>query len=113
MGVGMRITPAFTEQLVIGIVNLWRDLGVLAADLEIPVPSRMPLLADDYNVYYLNAETSGLFIPTVEHWISVHTGELLGRIVSPVWREICRRSARPSTASCLPCANIPWSMKAR
>jgi uncharacterized protein len=83
MGVGMRVTPVFTEQLVIGILNLWRDLGVLAADLEIPAPSRMPLLADDHNVHYLNAETSGLFIPAVEHWISVHTGELLGCIVSP------------------------------
>jgi uncharacterized protein len=76
MGVGMRITPACTEQLVIGILNLWRDL-------EIPAPSRMPLLADDHNVHYLNAETSGLFIPAVEYWISVHTGDLLGRIVSP------------------------------
>jgi predicted deacylase len=83
MGVGMRVTPAFTAQLVIGILNLWRDLGVLAPDLEIPAPSHMPLLAADHNVYYLNAETSGLFIPTVEHWISVHRGEVLGRIVSP------------------------------
>jgi hypothetical protein len=77
------VTPAFTDQLVIGILNLWRDLDVLAADLEIPSPSHIPLLADDHNVYYLNAETSGLFIPTVEHWISGYTGELLGRIVSP------------------------------
>jgi uncharacterized protein len=83
MGVGMRITPVFTEQLVIGILNLWHDLGVLATDIEIPAPGRVPLLADDHNVHYLNAETSGLFIPTVEHWINVHTDELLGRIVSP------------------------------
>jgi hypothetical protein len=83
MGVGMRITPAFTEQLVIGVLNLWRDLGVLDADLEIPTLSRIPLVADGHNVYYLNAETSGLFIPAVEHWISAHQGELLGRIVSP------------------------------
>jgi predicted deacylase len=83
MGVGMRITPAFTEQLVVGILNLWRDLGVLAPELEIPAPGRLPLLADDHNVHYLNAETSGLFIPIVEHWINVHADELLGRIVSP------------------------------
>ena len=83
MGLGMRITPAFTEQLVVGILNLWRDLGVLAPQLEIPAPGRTPLLADDHNVHYLNAETSGLFIPTVEHWINVHADELLGRIVSP------------------------------
>jgi predicted deacylase len=83
MGVGMRVTPGFTEQLVIGILNVWRDLGVLAAETDLPALSHMPLLADDHNVHYLNAETSGLFIPTVEHWIDVHTGELLGRIVSP------------------------------
>ena len=83
MGVGMRITPAFTEQLVIGILNLWRDLGVLAADLEIPPRAACHCWPMTTMCYYLNAETSGLFIPTVEHWISVHTGELLGRIVSP------------------------------
>jgi uncharacterized protein len=83
IGVGMRVTSVFTEQLVIGILNVWRDLGVLAPEIDLPAPSRMPLLADDHNVHYLNAETSGLFIPSVEHWIDVHTGELLGRIVSP------------------------------
>lgn len=83
MGVGMRITPAFTEQLVTGILNVWRHLGVLAADVDLPPPSHTPLVADDDNVYYLNAETSGLFIPAVEHWINVQAGQLLGRIVSP------------------------------
>jgi predicted deacylase len=95
MGVGMRVTPGFTEQLVIGILNLWRDLGVLAANLEIPIPSRTPLLADDHNVHYLSAETSGLFIPIVEHWISVRTGELLGRIVSPYGGKILSEVRSP------------------
>jgi predicted deacylase len=95
MGVGMRVTPAFTEQVVIGILNLWRHLGVLASDLKLPAPGRTPLLADDGNVHYLNAETSGLFIPTVEHWISVHAGELLGRIVSPFGGEILSEVRSP------------------
>jgi predicted deacylase len=50
-------------------------------------------VADDDNVYYLNAETSGLFIPVVEHWIHVQAGQLLGRIVSPhqggILSEVC------------------------
>jgi predicted deacylase len=83
VGVGMRITPAFTEQLVIGILHLWRDFGVLSPETEIPALDRVPLLADDHNVRYLNAETSGLFIPAVEHWINVQADEALGRIVSP------------------------------
>ena len=83
MGVGMRITPAFTEQLLVGILHVWQSLGVLAPDLELPALTHQPLVADDTNVHYLNAETSGLFIPEVEHWTSVTRGERLGRIVSP------------------------------
>ncbi|MGH7370197.1 MAG: M14 family metallopeptidase [Candidatus Methylomirabilaceae bacterium] len=83
MGVGMRVNPPYTQQLVTGVLGTWRDLGVLAADLELPERSHTPLLADDRNVHYLNAPTSGLFIPVVEHWITVKKGERIGRIVSP------------------------------
>jgi predicted deacylase len=83
MGVGMRVTPAFTEQLVAGILHLWHQLGVLAQDVVLPTVTHRPLVADDGNVHYLNAATSGLFIPEVDHWISVARGQLLGRIVSP------------------------------
>ena len=84
MGVGMRVTPAFAEQLVTGILHVAQQLGALAGDLEIEPTSHAPLVADDTNVHDLNAETSGLFIPCVEHWIAVRRGELLGRIVSPL-----------------------------
>jgi predicted deacylase len=83
MGVGMRITPDFTDQLLTGILNTCRTLGVLAAELELEPPSHLPLVADDTNVHYLNAETSGLFVPTVDHWMALHRGESLGRIISP------------------------------
>jgi hypothetical protein len=83
MGVGMRVTPAFTDQLLTGILNTWQALGVLTEDLELPRATHRPLIADDSNVHYLNAETSGLFIPEVSHWISVFERQILGRIVSP------------------------------
>jgi len=84
MGVGMRITPAFSEQLLVGILRVWQSLGVLAPDIDLPACTHTPLLADHTNVYYLNAETSGMFVPQVEHWISVRRGERLGTIVSPL-----------------------------
>jgi len=83
MGVGMRITPSFTEQLLLGIVNVWRQLGVLSADLTLAPPTHVPLIADDGNVHYLNADRSGLFVPSIEHWMAVRAGERLGSIVSP------------------------------
>jgi len=82
MGVGMRLTPSFTEQLIVGILGLWQELGVLDRTVVIPPPDHHPLLADDTNVYYLNAETSGLFVPAVEHWRAVYEGQVLGNIVS-------------------------------
>jgi predicted deacylase len=83
MGVGMRVTPTFTEQLLVGVLHLARRLGVLAPDVELPERTHVAITADDDNVVYLNADTSGLFIPEVEHWKSVREGQLLGRIVSP------------------------------
>ena len=84
MGVGMRITPAYCRQLMSGILSLWKDLGVLAPDVELPPPDHFPLIADDSNVHYLNAPTSGLFVPVIEHWTDVQKGQLLGTIVSPL-----------------------------
>jgi len=87
MGVGMRITPAFADQLVTGILSLWQRIGALASDLALEPLARAPLVADDSNVHYLNAEVSGMFVPATEHWMAVGRGELLGRIVSPLQGE--------------------------
>ena len=83
MGVGMRITPEYCDQLVAGILSAWQDLGVLAPDLVLPPTTHTPLIADDSNVHYLNAQTSGMFVAAASHWTDVHRGELLGSIVSP------------------------------
>jgi predicted deacylase len=83
MGVGMRITPEYCDQLVAGILNAWQAQGVLAADLELPPTSHTPIIADDSNVHYLNAQTSGMFVASTSHWTDVRRGELLGSIVSP------------------------------
>jgi hypothetical protein len=93
MGVGMRITSHFTDQVLTGILHSWRSLGVLAPDLPLDDVTHEPLLAHDGNVHYLNAETSGLFVPEIEHWMEVARGQRLGVIVSPhvggVLSEVC------------------------
>ncbi len=88
MGVGMRVSPSFTEQLLVGVLHLARDLGVLAPEVELPHRGHAPITADDNNVFYLNAAESGLFIPSVEHWREVEKGQVLGRIVSPDQGEV-------------------------
>ncbi len=83
MGVGMRITPEYCEQLVTGILAVWQELGIIAPEVRLTPQLHHPLVADDSNVHYLNAQTSGLFVPSASHWTDVHKGELLGTIVSP------------------------------
>jgi predicted deacylase len=84
MGVGMRVTPRFADQVVVGILHACRALGVLAPDLELEATTHAPLVAHDGNVHYVNAELSGLFVPDAAHWMAVGRGQRLGRIVSPL-----------------------------
>lgn len=95
MGVGMRVTPSYCDQLVTGIIHNCRNLGVLAENLDIPPLSHMPLVANDRNVRYLNAPTSGLFVPEIEHWIEVKAGQRLGIIVSPLEGEVLAEVRSP------------------
>ena len=95
MGVGMRITPAFAEQVVTGILAVWQRLGVLAPDLALEPASHAPWIADDGNVHYLNAEVSGIFVPATEHWMAIGRGECLGRIVSALSGEVQAEARSP------------------
>ena len=82
MGVGMRLTKEYGDQLVDGIFNLMKELGIWkgkVAEVRYPMISNNP---DD--VYYLNASASGLFIPVVKHGDMVAKGDLIGRIVDPL-----------------------------
>lgn len=82
MGVGMRITRSYGDQLVDGIFNLMQKLGIWTgetAQVRQPVVSRDP---DD--VAYLNAATGGLFVPAVKHGAQLRKGELIGEILDPL-----------------------------
>jgi predicted deacylase len=95
MGVGMRITPEYCDQLVAGILSVWKEIGVLAPDVAVPETAHTPLIADDSNVHYLNAQTSGMFIPSTSHWTDVRRGELLGTIVSPFCSDVLSEVRSP------------------
>lgn len=82
MGVGMRITRAYGDQMVDGIFHLMKMLGIWSGEVKpvkTPVISRSP---DD--VCYLNASVGGVFIPSVSHGARLKKGETIGRIVDPL-----------------------------
>lgn len=82
MGVGMRITKNYGLQMVDGIFNLMKKLGIWSGDapaVRKPILSKNP---DD--VSYLNASVGGLFIPCVQHWEKLQKEELIGQIIDPL-----------------------------
>ncbi len=82
MGVGMRLTRAYGDQLADGILNLMRELGIWEGETvspREPIVSRNP---DD--ICYLNATAGGIFIPSVKHGAMLKKDELVGTIVDPL-----------------------------
>ncbi len=82
MGVGMRITKAYGDQMVDGIFKLMKSMGIWTGEVN---PVRTPIVSKDpEDVSYLNASVGGLFLPSVKHWEELKKGDLVGRIVDPL-----------------------------
>lgn len=82
MGVGMRITKEYGEQLVDGIFHLMETLGIWKGETKTP---RTPIISKNSDdVSYLNARVGGLFIQKVKHWEKLKKGDLIGQIVDPL-----------------------------
>lgn len=82
MGVGMRITRSYCNQLTDGIFHLMRTMGIWSGETAEP---REPLLSEDPDdVWYLNAATAGVFVPHVRHWERLKKGDAIGSIIDPL-----------------------------
>lgn len=82
MGVGMRITMEYGDQLVNGIFRLMKEMGIWegpVSEVRTPVVSRNP-----EEVSFLNAPVSGIFIKLLPHGTAVKKGMEIGRIVDPL-----------------------------
>lgn len=82
MGVGMRLTMEYGDQLVEGIFNLMKYLGIWNGKVK---KVRKPIISrDGDDVSYLNAKVGGLFIQRVHHWEKLNKGDLIGQIIDPL-----------------------------
>lgn len=95
MGVGMRITKSYGEQMTEGIFSLMAELGIWKGEVS---EIREPVLSNDEkgeDVYYLNAKTSGIFLKEKHHGRMVAKGESIGTIVNPLTGEILEEVTAP------------------
>ena len=96
MGVGMRITKEYGDQMVDGILSLMAELGIWTG---VKPAVRKPVISYDINgmdVYYLNAPVSGVFIKGKDHGELVSEGEHIGRIVNPLSGEMLSNITAPA-----------------
>lgn len=83
MGVGMRITQSYGEQLVAGILNLMRHLDIWHGDVP-DTSGKKTILSTDGTVDFINASASGVFIPLIRQSNHAEAGQVIGRIVDPL-----------------------------
>ena len=92
MGVGMRITRQYTEQLVTGIFRVMQEMGIWDGPTE---PVRTPVISTDGEVELVNASCSGIFMPCAAFGTQVKKGTLLGEIVRPLTGQVLERVLSP------------------
>lgn len=80
MGVGMRITKEYCEQLIAGIFNLLKNLGMWTGDSE---EVREPIISADRAVDFVNSGAAGIFVPCIGHWVEIKKGDHIGDVIDP------------------------------
>lgn len=85
MGVGMRITQEYGDQLVEGIFNLMKKLDIWNGTVN---PVRDPIISTEKEVNFINANSSGIFMPCVKHLDEIKREEKIGEIFNSLTGEI-------------------------
>lgn len=93
MGVGMRLTPAYAEQLTAGIFHLMEELQIWRRE---NIPVKEPVVSEEPDeVSYLNAPLSGIFLKKKDHGDMVRRGEQIGVILNPYTGDILESIEAP------------------
>lgn len=94
MGIGIRITRSFGEQLLTGILSLMAHLGMWDATVA---PIAPPIVSSDGAVSFVNANFPGVFFPAVAHGVRVEKGQELGVVADPLTGGIRETLHSPAT----------------
>lgn len=93
MGVGLRITKSYGDQLIDGLLNVMKYLGIYHGQTS----CKDPVISFDKNVYFLNAKEAGLFLPCIQHDFNVMKGQKIGEVVNPLTGQVVEEVLSPCT----------------
>ncbi len=79
MGLGMRISRKYGNQVTEGIFNLMKEMGIWEGEVK---QTQFPVISTDGEVEFIRAGHTGVFLPSIEHNHYVCKGDLIGQIVN-------------------------------
>ncbi|MCR4745807.1 MAG: succinylglutamate desuccinylase/aspartoacylase family protein [Lachnospiraceae bacterium] len=85
MGVGMRITEKYGNQLIDGILATMKKMGLWDGE---EAPTKPPIISTDGHVGFINSDQAGLFLPYIKHGERVRKNELIGVVADSLTGEI-------------------------
>lgn len=85
MGVGMRITKKYCDQLFDGIMNLLKNMGMWKGESK---SVRSPIISLNGAVGFVNSKAAGIFVPVVEFGDHVREGQRIGDVLNPLTSEV-------------------------
>lgn len=91
-GVALRINYEYCNQIIDGIFCVMKKMGIWTGETIAP---RKPIISQDCQVQFLNCESSGIFIPSVQHAQKVQKGQLIGVIAKPIMGAIMEEIYAP------------------
>jgi len=94
MGVGMRLTKEYGQQLLVGILNLMKKQKMI--NTKEKFETRKPFSSEKGEVFYINAPKSGLFVPSLDHCDIIKKDEKIGEIVDPLSGEVLSELFAPN-----------------
>lgn len=94
MGVGMRITQEYGDQLFQGILHLMKNMGMWdGVDFAV----KNPVVSSDHEeVCFLHAPSSGIFLKDTRHGSFLREGEPVGKIVDPMSGRVLHEVRSPA-----------------
>ena len=81
MGVGMRITKQYCDQLFDGVFNLMKELGMWKGETAFV---RTPIISQGREVGFVNSDAAGIFVPCAAFGDTVKKGDHIGDVVDPL-----------------------------
>lgn len=80
-GVAYRINQQYCNEIVEGLFALMKEMGIWKG--KTVTPKKVPI-TNDKDIRYINAESSGIFIPGVQLFAQVKKGDELGTVVNVI-----------------------------